>query len=250
MDAEKLLRLALFSDSLDLKDKEDRTNILEHRRQELAESIRTNRKKGVVPVFVSSMWFIVALAISIQAAFNQLGFNETAHDLALGLLLAWLPVFILLCIIDRNPIATDAIRKQLNDLLDDVRSALADEQSRTIYMERIGRSDRSFVNWTQSLDAEYYRDFFVQFAGQGRLAWHYGVAHAILRSIEENAMAQTENGRNWLRDADAARTSMIWTKQPKWRGLHWFDPQMIWQIISSIFIVGGSVGGAFVLSCQ
>lgn len=196
------------------------------------------------------MWFILALAISIQAAFDQIGYNETAHDLALGLLLAWLPVFVLLCIIDRNPIATESIKKQLNDLLDDVRLALRDNQRRVTYMQDIGLDDADFVTWTERLDYEYFQDFFAQFAGQGRRRWHYGVAHPILRSIEDTAMAQTGNGRDWLRNPDAARTDVIWNVQPGGRGLHWFDPQMLWQIISSLFVVGGTAGGAFILSCK
>ena len=36
-------------------------------------------------------------------AFNQLGGNAIAHDLALGLLLTWLPILMLMTIIDRNP---------------------------------------------------------------------------------------------------------------------------------------------------
>lgn len=69
---------------------------------------------------------MIALAISIYAAFSEIGSNETAHDLGLGLLLAWLPILVLSSITDRNPVATDEIRQQLNKLLDLVRTALLD----------------------------------------------------------------------------------------------------------------------------
>lgn len=64
-EAEKLLRIALFSDSLRLSHKEDKvlpddvtpslkvSSKLVLKRQALAQSLRENRKKGVVPVFVS-----------------------------------------------------------------------------------------------------------------------------------------------------------------------------------------------------
>ena len=89
--AEKLLRIALFSDELPMTTEFSLTD----RRKKLAGTIRAFRKKGVIPVFVSTLWFLLALAISIQAAFDSRGSNQQAHDLALGLLLAFLPIFIL-----------------------------------------------------------------------------------------------------------------------------------------------------------
>ena len=89
--AEKLLRIALFSDELPLKSEAS----LAHRRKKLAGTIRTFRKKGVIPVFVSTLWFLLALGISTQSAFGDRGTNQAAHDLALGLLLAFLPIFVL-----------------------------------------------------------------------------------------------------------------------------------------------------------
>ena len=89
--AEKLLRIALFSDELPMTTDFSLTD----RRKKLAGTIRAYRKKGVIPVFVSTLWFLIALAISIQTAFGNRGSNQQAHDLALGLLLAFLPIFIL-----------------------------------------------------------------------------------------------------------------------------------------------------------
>jgi len=86
-EAEKLLRIALFSDSLKLVPSEYETRSLVKRRRKLAKSLREGRKRGIVPVFISLMWFLFSLGLSVQAAFGQLGENETAHDLALGLLL-------------------------------------------------------------------------------------------------------------------------------------------------------------------
>ncbi len=89
--AEKLLRIALFSDELDMTAGAQLTD----RRKKLAGTIRAFRKKGVIPVFVSTLWFLLALAISTQSAFGNRGTNQAAHNLALGLLLAYLPIFIL-----------------------------------------------------------------------------------------------------------------------------------------------------------
>ena len=96
--AEKLLRIALFSDELPMitgASLTDTQKNLTNRRKKLAGTIRAFRKKGVIPVFVSTLWFLLALAISIESAFGNRETNQTAHDLALGLLLAFLPIFVL-----------------------------------------------------------------------------------------------------------------------------------------------------------
>lgn len=246
--AEKLLRIALFSDSLQLTEDPERTSSLTRRRSGLAARIRQGRKKGVVPVFVSLMWFLFSLAISIQAAFGQIGENATAHSLAMGCLLGFVPVLIMTSIVDRNPVSAASIRLELNSLLDDVRLALLNPDRRNTYMAVTGRTQEDF-DWTNALNNEdyFHQDFFTQFAGQGRVRWHYGVAHPILASIERSFMA--DYGRNWLRDADHARTAMV-LGPDELRGLRWFDFRMIWQIISAVCIVCSTVGGAFVLSCK
>ena len=69
--SEKLLRIALFSDELPMRNGAGLTV----RRQKLAGTIRVFRKKGVIPVFVSTLWFLVALAISIDSTFGNRGTN-------------------------------------------------------------------------------------------------------------------------------------------------------------------------------
>ncbi len=173
--AEKLLRIALFSDSLQLTTANDRTDSLTRTRQELARRVRIGRKKGVVEVFLSEALFVIALAISIYAAFTEIGNNETAHDLGLGLLLTWLPILVLSSITDRNPVAPDEIRQQLNNLLELVRDALLDPERRESYIKIIGKTEDDF-NWTSLLENDHFfhNAFFAHFAGQGRFRWHVG----------------------------------------------------------------------------
>ena len=246
--AEKLLRIALFSDSLQLPADPERTSSLTERRSGLAERIRQGRKKGVVPVFVSLMWFLFSLAISIQAAFGQIGQNATAHSLAMGCLLGFIPILIMTGIVDRNPVSAVSIRLELNSLLDHVRLALLNPDLRNTYMAVTGRTQEDF-DWTNALNNEdfFHQDFFTQFAGQGRVRWHYGVAHPILASIESSFMA--DYGRDWLRDPEHARTKMV-LGSGELQGLRWFDFRMVWQIISAVCIVYGTVGGAFIISCK
>ena len=201
--AEKLLRIALFSDELPMTTEASLTD----RRKKLAGTIRAFRKKGVIPVFVSTLWFLLALAISIQTAFGDIGPNEVttntdAHDLALGLLLSFLPIFILSCVVDRNAVATGRICLKLNRLLASARKALLDDELRRTYGEHID-APPEFFNWISILGDEKFDDFFTDFAGQGRIRWHYGVAHPLLCSFEDSFMA--EHGRGWLPEDNANR---------------------------------------------
>jgi len=202
-----------------------------------------------VLVFVSILWFLFAFALSIQDAFSELGANTTAHDLALGCLLAWFPVLIMGSIVDRNPIAAEAIRKKLNTLVDHVRISIIDTPNRREYLE-LYRGEKNYFHLEDRIEkaakkAECMDEFFVDFAGQARVRWHYGAAHAILCDIED-CYIQKE-GRNWLFNAREARVSLVLGAVND-EGLVWFDFREFWQIISAVIIVGGSCGGAFILS--
>ncbi|KAI4245830.1 MAG: hypothetical protein L6R40_002358 [Gallowayella cf. fulva] len=119
-ESERLLRVALFSHSLEVQPKDGITQPIEYRRKALAKSFREQRKKGVVPVLLSLGWFMFALALSIEAAFGQLGSSQAAHNLAMGLLLAWLPVLVTATTVNRNPSGAEPLRRQLNEFVEEV----------------------------------------------------------------------------------------------------------------------------------
>ena len=107
------------------------------------------------------------------------------------------------CVVDRNTVAADRIRMMLNHLLASVRTSLLDQTSRETYGRCIHRTPE-FFNWIKDLRVEREFDhFFADFAGQGRIRWHYGVAHPLLCSFEDSFMAV--RGRGWLNNADEAR---------------------------------------------
>lgn len=197
------------------------------------------------------MWFLFAFALSIQAAFGDLGQNTTAHDLALGCLLAWFPILIMGSIVDRNPIAAEAIRIKLNTLVDHVRHALRDKQHREDFINSFGDQPnfeelKTEVEHLASLSiGADMKNFFHEFAGQARVRWHYGAAHPILSDIENCYIAA--KGRNWLADEAEARASLV-TGRSNDEGLVWFDIREFWQVASAVIIVGASCGGAFILS--
>ncbi|RYN79975.1 hypothetical protein AA0120_g10620 [Alternaria tenuissima] len=245
-EAEGLLRITLFSKDLVLTDT-DKT--LRQMRRILAREVREMRRRGTVPVFISIMWFLFAFALSIQDAFGDLGNNSTAHDLALGCLLAWFPVLIMGSIVDRNPIAAEAIRKKLSTLVDHVRHALRDKQHRDEFIKTF-RDQPDYHELKCRIESvadkgEYMEEFFVDFAGQARIRWHYGAAHAILSDIEDCYIER--KGRNWLANEREARASLVLGPVNE-EGLVWFDVREFWQVLSAIIIVAGSCGGAFILS--
>lgn len=248
IEAERLLRLALFSNFLSLDGSTESKHSLVKRRTEMAQNFREGRKKGVIPVFVSFLWFVFALVLSIQLAFGDIGANETAHNLAVGLLVGWLPILILASTVDRNLVSADSIREKLNRLVDDVRLALLDPPTVRAYMAATRSTEEDFV-WTRCLRNDVFSqgDFFKGFGGQGRTHWHYGVAHPLLAGIETKFMA--DYGRDWLHHAYAARLAIV-VGSRNVKGLKMFDPRMVWQITSSILIVCGSLGGGFILSCK
>ncbi|KAJ9643372.1 hypothetical protein H2199_004051 [Coniosporium tulheliwenetii] len=227
-EAEGLLRIVLFSKDLKMHTIDGSlVEFLPEARRELAGELR-------------------------EGPFGHLGENTTAHDLALGLLLGWLPVLILSSIVDRNPVAADDVRRKLNKLVDLVRYSLRDKDIRQDYIESTQNSCKSrrefdsMRDWIDriSQDSEYMDNFFTSFAGQGRVRWHYGAAHPILSDIEQCYVA--ERGRNWLADEEEARTSLVLGEVEE--GLVWFDFRELWQIGSAIIIVSFTCFGAFVIS--
>ncbi|KAK4208580.1 hypothetical protein QBC37DRAFT_475951 [Rhypophila decipiens] len=79
--------------------------------QEMAFQLRMLRRRGVYPALVSIVVFFVAYAVSLVLAFGGLGDRATAHSMALGLLVSWLPLMVLFTILDRNPVSADRSKK-------------------------------------------------------------------------------------------------------------------------------------------
>ncbi|KAF9694814.1 hypothetical protein EKO04_007064 [Ascochyta lentis] len=245
-EAEGMLRIALFSKELKLL---GTRKTLSQKRLKLAQDLRSNRRKGVVPIFLSTLWFILALGISIEAAFGDLGSNLQAHNLAMGLFVSWLPILILCSILDRNPVASDDIQRKLNKLVDLVCNSLLDSDTRREYIASFAGLPQAqhMAYWVETIaaKAEYIKsDYFRGFAGQARTRFHYGAAYAVLIEIEKAYIA--ERGRNWLTNPREARAALVLGQID--RGFTWFDGRQLWTVLASVLCVGGTSVGAFVLS--
>lgn len=245
-EAEGLLRIMLFSRDLKLI---GTNKTLKQMREKMAKELRSNRRRGVVPVFISTLWFLFSLGISIQSAFGYLGSNSQAHDLAMGLFVSWFPILILCSIVDRNPVASDDIQRKLNKLIDVVCDSLRDYEHRENFIASFRASPEAhrMAHWVRKIShqAPHIKgDYFCGFAGQARVRFHYGAAHAILIDIEKAYIA--EHGRNWLANEHEARMHLVLGNVD--HGFVWFDGRQIWQILSGVVIVIGTGAGAFVLS--
>ncbi|KAF3049055.1 hypothetical protein E8E11_009568 [Didymella keratinophila] len=146
--------------------------------------------------------------------------------------------------------AAEAIRIKINTLVDHVRHALTDEKNCNDFISSFGpQPNQNLENKIKSLakisTGHKMKHFFEDFAGQGRVRWHYGAAHAILSDIENCYIAG--RGRNWLANEAEARASLV-TGPSNDEGLVWFDVREFWQVSSAVIIVAASCGGAFILS--
>jgi hypothetical protein len=78
--------------------------------REMAFHLRMLRRRGVYPALLSVFLFCVAYAVSVVMAFAEIGERTTAHALAFGIMVSWLPLLVLFAIIDRNPVSADRSR--------------------------------------------------------------------------------------------------------------------------------------------
>lgn len=147
----------------------------------LAFQLRINRKKGVVPMIVSLLWFLIAFILSIVLAFANLGDYSTAHSLALGLLLSWIPVLVVLSIVDRNPTGSTRARELLERWLFNchVHRQRQNAPPTEHYWQKGNRCDLRLGD----------------FCGQGRLPGYRGTVWAIVSSMEKYASAKYKEPR-------------------------------------------------------
>lgn len=89
-------------------------------------------------------------------------------------------------------------------------------------------------------------DFFMEFAGQGRKLWHYGVAHPIVQGLKDDGIMNPKRG--WLYEPDA-RANLIHIANPERKDrIHSYDLREFWQISMAIFAIWGSCISAFIIS--
>jgi hypothetical protein len=93
-------------------------------RAALADFLRTTHRRNIVALFVSVVWFCAAMSISISKAFS--GKSLQSMNLALGLLMSWMPALVMCAVVDRRPTSSRHARQALQQFLDDAAAVTTD----------------------------------------------------------------------------------------------------------------------------
>lgn len=120
---------------------------------------------------ISLLWFCFPFPLSAQGTLRDLGENLQGHNIALGCLLARLPIVMLISIVDRNPISEESIREQPNAFLDDVREALVNLYYEIRLIPSMGRTREEFerIKHLPKYSVAFTNTSSMEFSGQGRL---------------------------------------------------------------------------------
>ncbi|KIW88941.1 uncharacterized protein Z519_10425 [Cladophialophora bantiana CBS 173.52] len=197
-------------------DEEELRNRLAELNATLAYQLRLSRRKGVWPLALNILWFGVSLIISVAVAFADLGDNTTAHSLALGLLLSWIPSLVVMAIVDRNPTNSRRCQELIERWLFNIdqvveaqkrkerirnaahtytqppqgEHASGTEAAQPEQGEEVqrGPEDTHLILWSKALERKHpglRRAYGIgRFVGQGRYLRYCGVANAALMQYE------------------------------------------------------------------
>ena len=163
----------------------------------------------------------------------------------MGFAVSWITPLVIGALVDRNAIATRDLRSNINWIFTGAREALRSlggEYSRVIEIDGLPKDSHLHLN--DKLLGSLPEDIFAEFAGQGRLRWHQGVAHAILNGLERSYVA--EHGRGWLKNGELARAAMLLPYGDK--GFNVMDCRLLQQAISAFGIIYGNLGAGFLIS--
>lgn len=163
----------------------------------------------------------------------------------MGFAVSWITPLVVGALVDRNAIATKDLRSNLNWIfagaLEGIR-LLQGQYNKIVEVDNLPKGSNLRVD--AKLLGSMPEDIFTEFAGQGRLRWHRGVAHAILTGIEKSCAS--EHGRGWLEDGELARVAMLIPHGDK--GFNVVDRRLLQQAIAAFMIIYGNLGAGFLIS--
>jgi hypothetical protein len=163
----------------------------------------------------------------------------------MGFAVSWITPLVVGALVDRNEIATRDLRSNLNWIFAGAREALAmlhGQYDNIIEVDGLPKGSHLHIS-DKLLDA-LPEDIFAEFAGQGRLRWHRGVAHPILAGIEKSYAA--EHGRGWLERGAPAKAAMLISYGNK--GFNVVDHRLLMQVVAAFMIIYGNLGAGFLIS--
>ena len=150
--------------------------------RQLAHQLRMLRRRAVWPLVASSIWFAIASAISIEVAFGDLGDNTTAHSLALGLLLSWLPIMVLASVVDRNAISSTRCKVLMERWLDISYSLYQQEKMQELVNANSSPTNRvTLPIWGSGPTIVELGEYL----GQGRIPSYTGLTFAVVKATQD-----------------------------------------------------------------
>jgi len=163
----------------------------------------------------------------------------------MGFAVSWITPLVVGALVDRNAIATKDLRSNLNWIFAGAREALGPlhgQCNKIVEVDNLPKGSHLHIS-DKVLDS-LPEDIFAEFAGQGRLRWHRGVAHPILTGIEMSYAA--EQGRGWLEHGSPAKAAMLIPHGDK--GFNVVDHRLLMQAVAAFMIIYGNLGAGFLIS--
>lgn len=163
----------------------------------------------------------------------------------MGFAVSWITPLVVGALVDRNAIATRDLRSNLNWIFAGAREALGLLQGQyNKIIEIDGMPKASNLHISDKLLVPLPEEIFAEFAGQGRLRWHRGVAHPILSGLEQSYV--TEYGRGWLGNGEPAKAALLVPYGDK--GFNVVDHRLLMQVVAAFMIIYGNLGAGFLIS--
>ncbi|KIW10288.1 hypothetical protein PV08_11250 [Exophiala spinifera] len=171
---------------------------------------------------------LVAFIFSVVLAFAELGDNSTAHSLALGLLLCWLPILVIFTIVDRNPISADRSAELLSRWLHNVHAIRE-------WALNQGQSPAA-IAWWNLPNAGRERFAIGDFIGQGRRMQYAGLTSAVIEETEKYQSQFDASIRSF--DIVAERVDVrIYRRPVSWWVITVISASIVWLEIMMAFMV-------------
>jgi hypothetical protein len=156
----------------------------------------------------------------------------------MGFTVSWITPLVIAAVVDRNPTATKDLSEKFNRFIREVRNDLRrPEGKQALADESKGLCQGANTDIDEAVLETLPEDFFIDFAGQGRLRWHRGVAYPILAGIR--AAFSSRYGRGWLNDEASAKSALLLPLGG--RGFSMFDMQTVGQAIAAFAIICGNM---------
>ncbi|KAK3323067.1 hypothetical protein B0H66DRAFT_621255 [Apodospora peruviana] len=202
----------------------------------LAFQLRMHRRRGVIPTLASLGTFLLAFIFSLVLAFGDLSDSTTIFVLDLGIFFSWLPVLVILTIVDRNPVSSERQAILMSRWLynanaiwewsnpDNIRHNTR-SQTTTNDALQITQMDQDNIAkgammqvawWKPSVDDDLGPYQVGEFIGQGRGLQYCGLTSATLKCTEARG-----SFKNWSRDTPTQYADEIISRLKR-RPLSWY----------------------------